>query len=180
MKKLIVFLILMSLSVPCFAAQRTDILDVTGNTTLANTTGNVGIGTSSPATLLDVNSKLNVTTDGNVGIGNNNPAFSLDVNGNVNVVGNITTSLATGKCVETDSSGMLTAAADACGTGTGGGAATSLTLTDASLCTWSVTVSTTGALITTNVNCPGAGNSFIYGDANNFIFGDGNNFVFGT
>jgi len=44
--------------------------------------GNVGIGTTAPAGLLDVGGgKLVVTSGGNVGIGTTTPAYKLDVNG---------------------------------------------------------------------------------------------------
>jgi hypothetical protein len=43
--------------------------------------GNVGIGTTSPAGLFDVNGKLTVLSGGNVGIGTTTPGSALDVNG---------------------------------------------------------------------------------------------------
>jgi len=45
------------------------------------TDGNVGIGTTTPTGLLDVNGKLVVKTDGNVGIGTTAPAVELDIEG---------------------------------------------------------------------------------------------------
>jgi hypothetical protein len=59
------------------------IYNVTGGnvplTALSN--GNVGIGTTNPAGLLDVNGKLTVLSGGNVGIGSSSPGARLDVNG---------------------------------------------------------------------------------------------------
>jgi hypothetical protein len=46
-------------------------------------TGNVGIGTTAPAGLLDVNQKLTVLSGGNVGIGTASPGTTLDINGSV-------------------------------------------------------------------------------------------------
>jgi hypothetical protein len=43
--------------------------------------GNVGIGTTSPAGLLDVNGKLTVLSGGNVGIGTTNPNAKFQVSG---------------------------------------------------------------------------------------------------
>lgn len=48
--------------------------------------GNVGVGTASPVSLLDVNSKFNVLSGGNVGIGTTSPASLLDVNSKLNVL----------------------------------------------------------------------------------------------
>jgi len=48
------------------------------------TSGNLGVGTTSPKTLLDVNSLFNVLSSGNVGIGTTNPGFALDVKGTIN------------------------------------------------------------------------------------------------
>jgi hypothetical protein len=66
---------------------------VSNNTDIYNTnTGNVGIGTDSPQTTLDVSGWVHV--GGNVGIGTYNPptsGYALDVNGNLFVDGNITT-----------------------------------------------------------------------------------------
>ena len=45
--------------------------------------GNVGVGTSNPAGLLDVNSKFTVLSGGNVGIGSTSPASKLEVNGKI-------------------------------------------------------------------------------------------------
>ena len=45
--------------------------------------GNVGIGTASPDSLLDVNSLFNVLSGGNVGIGTTNPGYNLDLQASV-------------------------------------------------------------------------------------------------
>ena len=45
--------------------------------------GNVGIGTTNPSGLLDVNRKLTVANSGNVGIGTTNPGAALDVLGQI-------------------------------------------------------------------------------------------------
>jgi hypothetical protein len=54
-----------------------------------NYVGYVGIGTSSPSQMLDVNGNVNVvgniTAAGGVGIGTNSPATTLDVNGGLTV-----------------------------------------------------------------------------------------------
>jgi len=47
--------------------------------------GNVGIGSTSPASLLDVGTKLNVLSAGNVGIGTTVPVSSLAVSGNMSI-----------------------------------------------------------------------------------------------
>jgi hypothetical protein len=49
--------------------------------------GNVGIGTTAPAGLLDANGKLTVLGGGNVGIGTTSPSATLEVNGNLKVSG---------------------------------------------------------------------------------------------
>jgi hypothetical protein len=48
--------------------------------------GNVGIGTTSPSSLFDVNAKFNVLSSGNVGIGTTNPSSLFDVNAKFNVL----------------------------------------------------------------------------------------------
>lgn len=48
-------------------------------------TGNVGIGTNSPATLLDVNSKFNVLSGGNIGVSKAAPTTTFDVSGSASV-----------------------------------------------------------------------------------------------
>jgi hypothetical protein len=120
-------------------------LGVTGATTL---TGNVGIGTTSPASKLEVN--------GAVKIG----AYTLP-----------STDGSSNQILKTNGSGAVTWQAD-----TGGGTATAVTLTDSSSCTWDLAVSTGGTLSATNQTCPG--NNFTFYDTNNFIFVDGNNFKF--
>jgi hypothetical protein len=65
----------------------------TANLFVDTTTGNVGIGTSTPAQALDVSGNVQVgtanlfvdTTTGNVGVGTSTPAQALDVSGNVQV-----------------------------------------------------------------------------------------------
>ena len=47
--------------------------------------GNIGIGTSNPVSLLDVNQKFNVFSGGNVGIGTTGSKNKLDVNGSLAV-----------------------------------------------------------------------------------------------
>ncbi|MFA4889075.1 MAG: hypothetical protein WC628_05835, partial [Candidatus Omnitrophota bacterium] len=65
------------------ATEADTFLSVTGrgNTATANisTLGNVGVGTTNPITLLDVNSKFNVLSAGNVGIGTASPLALLQV-----------------------------------------------------------------------------------------------------
>lgn len=56
------------------------ILNTSGNIT---TSGNVGIGTTNPLGLLDVNQKLTVLSNGNVGIGTTAPASKLEVVGSI-------------------------------------------------------------------------------------------------
>ena len=57
-------------------------LDTNSNSCIAITSGgNVGIGTTSPAGLLDVNGKLTVLSGGNVGIGTTSPLAQLHVSG---------------------------------------------------------------------------------------------------
>lgn len=51
--------------------------------------GNVGIGSSDPMALLDVNQKLVVKSTGNVGIGTTNPGAKLEVSGNIKLSGTI-------------------------------------------------------------------------------------------
>ncbi|MFA4837538.1 MAG: hypothetical protein WC749_15900, partial [Dehalococcoidia bacterium] len=51
--------------------------------------GNVGIGTTAPVSLLDVNQKLNVLSGGNVGIGTTLPAYKLEVTGDIRATGSI-------------------------------------------------------------------------------------------
>ncbi|MFA4836956.1 MAG: hypothetical protein WC749_12900, partial [Dehalococcoidia bacterium] len=58
----------------------------TGNSGIA---GNLGVGTTAPVSLLDVNAKLNVLTGGNVGIGTTLPAYKLDVEGDIRATGTI-------------------------------------------------------------------------------------------
>jgi hypothetical protein len=53
--------------------------------------GNVGIGTTAPATLFDINGKFNVLSGGNVGIGTTAPVALLDVNGTTTLRGNLST-----------------------------------------------------------------------------------------
>jgi hypothetical protein len=68
-------------------------LTTTGNTYLATTSGNVGIGTTAPQGLLQVGTSpgagLIVTPSGNVGIGTTAGNSRLYVNGNAYVNGNI-------------------------------------------------------------------------------------------
>ena len=58
---------------------------------VVGSTGNVGVGKTSPAASLDVSGSVNVIgnllVSSNVGIGRTNPASALDVSGNVNVTG---------------------------------------------------------------------------------------------
>ena len=72
--------------------------------------GNLGIGTSVPASLLDINEKLNVFSTGNVGIGSANPGQALDVSGTVRATSFVDTGIATGKIVKTDANRQLIAA----------------------------------------------------------------------
>ena len=61
--------------------------------------GNVGVGTTNPLGLLDVNQKLTVLSAGNVGIGTTNPAtlfsignnspFQVDSSGNMLKINNV-------------------------------------------------------------------------------------------
>jgi hypothetical protein len=53
--------------------------------------GNVGIGTTTPAGLLDVNGKLTVLSGGNVGVGSTSPGAALDVNGTVRATSFVST-----------------------------------------------------------------------------------------
>jgi hypothetical protein len=56
-----------------------------------NSSGNVGIGTTAPAGLLDANGKLTVLSGGNVGIGTTSPLATLDVKGKIAVTATGTT-----------------------------------------------------------------------------------------
>ncbi|MFA6198730.1 MAG: tail fiber domain-containing protein [Patescibacteria group bacterium] len=60
--------------------------DWTANTALFNDGTNVGIGTTAPAGLFDVNAKFTVLTGGNVGVGTTAPAGLFDVNGKLTVL----------------------------------------------------------------------------------------------
>ena len=76
------------------------------NTFLTNIGDNVGIGTTSPTGLLDVNGKLVVKTDGNVGIGTTSPGYSLDVNaGTGNNIANFESTDTTGRIRIADNTG---------------------------------------------------------------------------
>lgn len=67
----------------------------------AKNSKNVGIGTSLPTTLFDVNRKFNVTTGGNVGIGSTTPTVTLDLGtSGTFAVGLGTTQVATPLCVK--------------------------------------------------------------------------------
>lgn len=54
-----------------------------GQSVLTTDTTNIGIGTTGPSSLLDVNRKLNVLSSGNIGIGSLTPGQVLDVNGGI-------------------------------------------------------------------------------------------------
>ena len=61
-------------------------LAVTGTVTMATSNGNVGIGTTTPSTLLTVGTTtniLNVLSTGNVGIGTTTPQHKLAVSGSM-------------------------------------------------------------------------------------------------
>ncbi len=60
---------------------------VSGSSILSDDATNVGVGTSGPSTLFDVNRKFNVLSGGNVGIGSINPGQLLDVAGSIRTRG---------------------------------------------------------------------------------------------
>ncbi|MBI1863132.1 hypothetical protein HYS00_03360 [Candidatus Microgenomates bacterium] len=75
-----------------FSGATTDITTGTNEdfNIVANGTGKVGIGTTSPASFFDVNGKLNVLSGGNVGIGTTAPTVALEVRGSILVSGTAT------------------------------------------------------------------------------------------
>ncbi len=65
------------------------LIDGNATNSMIVATGNVGIGTASPATLVDVaGGKFNVTSAGNVGISTTNPQSPLTVVGDIRLSGN--------------------------------------------------------------------------------------------
>ncbi|MEE8131434.1 MAG: hypothetical protein V3T98_00015, partial [Candidatus Paceibacterota bacterium] len=61
---------------------------ISGNDMYSAVSGNIGIGTSTPATLFTVATStniFNVTSGGNVGIGTVSPSAKLDVNGDISI-----------------------------------------------------------------------------------------------
>jgi hypothetical protein len=101
----------------------------TGASTMTVAGGNVGIGTTSPAGLLDVNGKLTVLSGGNVGIGTSTPAGKLHVAGTTSIFGageGATPSAATirgANAIGTDVAGANLTIQASNGTGTGGSGA---------------------------------------------------------
>ena len=71
--------------------------------------GNVGIGTSVPAGLLDVNGNLTVLSSGNVGVGTTSPASRLDVGGDITLTDKIIHSGDTNTAVRFPSADTITA-----------------------------------------------------------------------
>lgn len=99
----------------CFRAEGKMIMGAGGDhiRQVIQTDGNIGIGTTLPATLFEVGvRKFNVQSGGNVGIGSITPGQKLDVNGNVRISLGSTLSVITGtnacKGQATLSSGVVT------------------------------------------------------------------------
>lgn len=59
-----------------------------GNSRIFDNGTNVGIGTTSPADIFDVNGKFTVTSGGNVGVGSTVPAAKVDIAGTNSVISN--------------------------------------------------------------------------------------------
>ncbi len=139
----------------------------------ANIGDNVGIGTTAPAGLLDVNGKLTVLANGNVGIGTTNPSVPLEI-----VSGATTTGASLFTADSLTAGTGLTYSFDALTLGTGisvGSTSTALSTGSLMNLDWSPSGSTeiyaTGDLFKINVGTYGnVGNIFALYDDNTELF----------